>query len=377
MESVSIVVPIFNEEENIVLLHQDIKAVCEKNNYDYEIIFVDDGSTDKSAFVAKQLAPLRYVRLRRNFGQTAAMDSGIKAATKEYIITMDGDRQNDPSDIPNLISYLKLHDLDVVSGWRLKRQDSFSKKFFSRGAWLLRRLIVGDDIHDSGCSLKIYKRECFSNLTLYGEMHRFIPAVLKIQGFKIGEITVNHRPRTAGVTKYNWRRAFKGFVDMVAVWFWNRYSVRPLHLLGTLGIFLLLFGFGFSVWTIIEFFEGQSLSDTVLPLLSAVFLLSGVQIFLFGILGDMMSKTYFETGQGNSYSIKEIFENTADDIMESAKTMVSRASTGPNATVASEEISSYSPGGTPAMGTPGGTPATGSRPPLPRPSGLPRPPGAK
>ncbi|MBN2527999.1 MAG: glycosyltransferase family 2 protein [Deltaproteobacteria bacterium] len=311
MESISIVVPIFNEEENIVPLHEEIKAVCEANNYDYEIIFVDDGSTDNSARLARTLKPLKYIQLRRNFGQTAAMDSGIKAARKEYIITMDGDRQNDPTDIPKLISHMKLHDLDIVSGWRAERKDTFSKRFFSRGAWLLRRMIVGDDIHDSGCSLKIYKRECFQNLTLYGEMHRFIPAVLKIQGYRLGEIAVNHRPRTAGVTKYNWRRAFKGFVDMVAVWYWTRYSVRPLHLLGTMGILLLMLGFGFSTWTVVEYFRGQSLSDTVLPLLSALFLLSGLQVFLFGIISDMISKTYFETGQGKSYSVKGILENAS------------------------------------------------------------------
>lgn len=311
MDSISIVVPIYNEEENIIPLHEEIKAVCEKNDYDYEIIFVDDGSTDQSAVLARTLKPLKYIQLRRNFGQTAAMDSGIKAAKKEFIITMDGDRQNDPADIPALIQHLKDNDLDIVSGWRHKRKDTFSKKLFSRGAWLLRKMIVGDDIHDSGCSLKIYKRECFQNLTLYGEMHRFIPAVLKIQGFRLGEIPVNHRARTAGVTKYNWRRAFKGFVDMVAVWYWNRYSVRPLHLLGTMGIMLLLLGFGFSVWTVWEFVNGQSLSDTVLPLLSALFLLSGLQVFLFGLLGDMMSKTYFESGQGSSYSVKNMFETVS------------------------------------------------------------------
>lgn len=309
MESISIVVPLFNEAENIVPLHQDIVNVCEQNNYDYEIIFVDDGSSDNSCEIAQTLSPLKYIILRRNFGQTAAMDSGIKAAQKEFIITMDGDRQNDPADIPRLIAHLKENDLDVVSGWRHKRKDSFSKKLFSRVAYLLRKVIVGDDIHDSGCSLKIYKKECFHNITLYGEMHRFIPAVLKIHGFKIGELPVNHRPRVAGVTKYNWKRAFKGFVDMVAVWFWNHYSVRPLHLLGSLGIMLFMVGIVFSGFTAWEFFHGQSLSDTVLPLLTALFLLSGVQVFLFGIISDMISKTYFENTQGASYSIRKEFEN--------------------------------------------------------------------
>lgn len=309
MEHISIVVPIYNEEENIAELHREIVSICKENKYDFEIIFVDDGSSDKSMQTARSLAPLKYIRLRRNFGQTAAMDCGIKAAQKELVVTMDGDRQNDPADIPRLIAYLRENDLDVVSGWRKKRKDNFSKRLFSRGAYLLRKIIIGDDIHDSGCSLKVYRRECFENVTLYGEMHRFIPAVLKIQGFCLGELTVNHRPRTAGVTKYNWRRALKGMVDMVAVWFWNRYSVRPLHLLGSLGIMLLLLGIGFSGWTIWEYIRGQSLSDTVLPLLAAVFLLSGIQVFLFGIISDMISKTYFETSPGNSYSVKHTFEN--------------------------------------------------------------------
>jgi len=312
MEHISIVVPVFNEEGNVAALHREIVDVCEANRYDYEIIFVDDGSTDGTAGIARTLAPLKCIRFRRNFGQTAAMDCGIKAARKELIVTMDGDRQNDPADIPRLIAHMRENDLDVVSGWRRKRRDGFSKRLFSRVAYLLRRTIVGDDIHDSGCSLKVYKRECFDNLTLYGEMHRFIPAVLNIQGFSLGELPVNHRARTAGVTKYNWRRAFKGFVDMVAVWYWNRYSVRPLHLLGTLGVILLLLGFGFSGWTVVEFIRGQSLSDTALPLLSALFLLSGLQVFLFGIISDMIAKTYFETGRGVSYSIRQAFENEAD-----------------------------------------------------------------
>jgi glycosyltransferase involved in cell wall biosynthesis len=238
------------------------------------------------------------------------MDCGIKAAQKEYIVTMDGDRQNDPADIPKLIKHLKENDLDVVSGWRKKRKDSFSKRFFSRTANLLRKIIINDGIHDSGCSLKIYKRECFENVSLYGEMHRFIPAILEISGFKIGETVVNHRARTAGTTKYNWKRSFKGFVDMIAVWFWNTYSVRPLHLLGSLGIFFLFCGAiasGFSVW---QFIKGNSLSDTVLPLLAVLFIVTGVQIFLFGIIGDMISKTFFGATKVNSYNIKTIVNNT-------------------------------------------------------------------
>ena len=201
--SVSIVVPVYNEEGNVAELHKEICTVCEQEGYDYEVIFVDDGSTDKTVEICKTLRPLKLICMRTNFGQTAAMDARIHAAKYNYIITMDGDGQNDPKDIPNLISYLEENNLDVVSGWRKNRKDTFMKRFTSRGANLLRYLIVHDGIHDSGCSLKIYKKECFEGVHLYGEMHRFIPALLKIKGFKIGETVVNHRPRTSGYTKYN------------------------------------------------------------------------------------------------------------------------------------------------------------------------------
>ena len=210
MHSVSIVIPVYNEEGNVSDLHKEIKSVCLLNGYIYEIIFVDDGSTDKTAEICKGLYPLKYIRMRKNFGQTSAMDAGIKAAQYDYIVTMDGDRQNDPADIPYMIKYLEDNNLDVVSGWRKNRKDSFLKCFTSRGANFLRHLIVKDGIHDSGCSLKVYRRECFDGVNLYGEQHRFIPAILKIKGFTIGEVVVNHRPRTSGKTKYNGKELLKG-----------------------------------------------------------------------------------------------------------------------------------------------------------------------
>lgn len=251
MTKVSIVVPVYNEEGNVAKLHQEIKEVCESNQYEYEIIFVNDGSSDRTEEICKTLRPLKYIGLRRNFGQTAAMDAGIKAAQYEYIVTMDGDRQNDPSDIPMMIQYLEENDLDVVSGWRKHRKDTVMKKFTSRGANFLRHILVHDGIHDSGCSLKVYRKECFDHVNLYGEQHRFIPAILKIKGFKVGEVVVNHRPRTAGKTKYNWKRTIKGFVDMISVWFWNKYSTRPLHLLGGMGF--IFFAFGRRLWNLVYY----------------------------------------------------------------------------------------------------------------------------
>lgn len=308
MKGVSVVVPIYNEEGNVCELHRQIKEACIKTNLPYEIIFIDDGSTDKTKEYALQLKPLIYIEFRRNFGQTAAMDAGVHKAQYDYVVTMDGDLQNDPAEIPNLIQYLEQNNLDVVSGWRKHRKDTFLKKFTSRVANLLRHIIVKDGIHDSGCSLKIYRRECFSHLHLYGEMHRFIPALLKIQGFKVGEMVVNHRPRTSGVTKYNWKRTFKGFVDMLSLWFWNKYASRPLHLFGTTGI-ILLFGGGISgLITIIRFVMHRSVVNSTWPLLTVFLVIAGIQFFVFGLLADIMSKMYRQTTDDKSYNIKEIFE---------------------------------------------------------------------
>ncbi|WP_045222875.1 glycosyltransferase family 2 protein [Desulfonatronum thioautotrophicum] len=308
MTEVSVVVPLFNEEGNVAELHREIKKVCEANGYVYEIILVDDGSRDATLKRAKECSPAKIIRFRRNFGQTAAFDAGIKQARYRYIVTMDGDRQNDPRDIPRMIAYLEEHDYDVVSGWRKNRKDNFSKRFFSNGARMLRDLLIKDNIHDSGCALKVYRRECFENINLFGEMHRFIPALLKIKGFTVGEVEVNHRPRVSGVSKYNWKRAMKGFVDMVSVWFWNKYAVRPLHLLGGAGMVMLGIGLLFSLYTILLFLQGHNMSHTVWPLLSAFSVITGLQLFVSGLLTDMLSKLYYEKSRDKAYIIREIIE---------------------------------------------------------------------
>ncbi len=308
MKKLSIVIPVFNEAGNVEKVFGEIADVCDSNGYEYEVIFVDDGSTDGTTEKLKQLSPIKIIRMRKNFGQTAAMDAGIKLAKNDYLITMDGDLQNDPRDIPNLVRYLEENRLDVVSGWRDQRKDRVSKRFASRGANLLRKILLKDGIHDSGCSLKIYRKECFEHVRLYGEMHRFVPAVLKIKGFKVGEIPVHHRPRISGETKYNWKRTVKGFVDIISVWFWNKYAVRPLHLLGGGGLFILLLGVLISIYTGVLFFQGQDLSDTVFPLLAVFFITSGIQLFIFGLLADIVLKIYFEKTIDEAYSIKEYIE---------------------------------------------------------------------
>lgn len=313
MYRISVVVPIYNEEGNVAELHREIKEVCEANHYEYEIIFINDGSSDGTAQVCRTLKPLRYIRLRRNSGQTAAMDAGIKAAKYDYIVTMDGDCQNDPADIPAMLDYLTANDLDVVSGWRKNRKDTFMKRFISRGANLLRYLLVHDGIHDSGCSLKVYRRECFEGVNLYGEQHRFIPAILKIKGFTVGEYVVHHRPRTSGKTKYNWKRTFKGFVDMISVWFWNKYATRPLHLLGGMGMVCLGIGGGCAIWSVLLFLMGRKMSNNIFPpLLTIFFITIGMLLFVFGLMSEILIKIYFGVHVDKAYSIKETWENEED-----------------------------------------------------------------
>lgn len=308
--SVSIVVPIFNEEGNVADLHREIKEVCVRERYDYEIIFINDGSVDDSDSICRTLHPLKYIAFRKNFGQTAAMDAGIKAAKKEFIVTMDGDRQNDPNDIPAMLDYLTANHLDVVSGWRKNRKDTFMKRFISRGAYFLRKLLVHDGIHDSGCSLKAYRAECFQGINLYGEQHRFIPALLKIKGFTVGEIVVQHRPRTSGKTKYNWHRTIKGFVDMISVWFWNKYASRPLHILGGLGILFIMIGGGCGIWSVVLFAMGRKMSRNIMPpILTVFFMIMGVLMFVFGLMSEILMKIYYGVQVDQSYSIKDIIEN--------------------------------------------------------------------
>jgi len=305
---ISVVIPLKDEEENVAKLHKEIKDVFKKRRLKGEFIFVDDGSGDRTLKAMKKLKPIKIVSFRKNFGQTAAMDAGIKEAKGDVIVTMDGDLQNDPSDIPKLIEKMK-EGFDVVSGWRKKRMDSFMKKFFSRGANFLRGILIKDGIQDSGCSLKAYKKECFDGVDLYGEMHRFIPATLKIKGFKIGEVVVNHRPRVAGATKYDFKRAFKGFLDMLSVWFWRKFASRPLHLFGFFGMVCSFVGFVLLVWMFVaKVFWYQPIGNRIWPIMGIFLVLAGTQFFIFGLLADILVKTFHRVRGERPYNIKEIIE---------------------------------------------------------------------
>lgn len=304
----SVVVPLYNEEGNVAELHKKIYEAVQEIGRPFEIIFVDDGSKDGTVAAAKRLSPLKLIVFRKNFGQTAAFDAGFKQAKGEVIITLDGDLQNDPADIPLLLE--KIHEgYDVVSGWRHNRQDPWSKKIPSRIANFLRKVLIHDNIHDSGCSLKAYRRECFHNVDLFGEMHRFIPAILEMEGFRVAEVKVSHHPRIHGVTKYNWKRGVKGFVDMLSIWFWRKYSYRPLHLFGGGGIFLFALGGAILFWMLVEkVVFHASLADRMWPLVGIFFVLMGVQLFVAGLLADMVVRSYYQVRNRMNYTIREVRE---------------------------------------------------------------------
>jgi glycosyltransferase involved in cell wall biosynthesis len=252
---------------------------------------------------------LRWSPIIKKSGQTVALDAGIKESKGEIIITMDSDLQNPPEEIPNLLKKLEDENLDVVSGWRQKRQDSiFIKNLSKLGAWM-RTQIINPGVHDLGCTLKAYRRECFEGIDLYGEMHRYIVAILRWRGFRVGEIVVKHYERKNGKSFYNWKKMFRGFVDMWQVWFWKKYADRPLHLFGVGGIFLSLAGTGvLCALGILRIFGLITLSNSIWPLISVLMIIVGVQLFIFGMIIDVMVKTYYSIGNDKGYVIKEVIE---------------------------------------------------------------------
>jgi len=307
----SVIVQAYNEVNAVAPLHHEIKAVMDSLNESYEIIFIDDGSNDGTFEELVKLSPIKIIKFRKNFGQTSALDAGFKQAQGEIFITLDGDGQNDPADIPKLLEELN-NGCDLVSGWRYDRKDSVEKRFISRGADFMRKFFINDQIHDSGCTLKVYKHECLENLNLYGEMHRFITGIVRWQGFEISEVKVNHRPRTTGETKYNWKRIVKGLIDMISVWFWRKYSSRPLHLFGGLGLLISSIGFLLGLYLIVFRLLGRiSLQNRIWPLVAVFMVLVGLQLFISGLLADIAVKTYYNNRR-TAYNIEKIVEKNEE-----------------------------------------------------------------
>lgn len=308
---ISVIIPTYNESENVELVYTELKNVLVSLKREYEIIFVDDCSIDATNQKLHGLHDkdpcVKIIKFRNNFGQSAAMKAGFDHAKGTHVITMDADLQNDPHDIPHLLEKIEKDDFDVVCGWRYKRNDSLSKKFFSSFANLFRNILTNEIIHDSGCTLRVYKQECTKDLDLYGELHRYIPAILLWKGYRIGEMRVNHRNRMHGKSKYSWKRLVKGFLDLLVITFWQKYSVRPMHIFGGSGLIMGFIGLFITGYLIIEkLIWGTGLSDRPLFLIGILLIIIGVQFIAIGLLADIMLKVYYSQNQRKSYLIEKI-----------------------------------------------------------------------
>lgn len=309
---VSVVVPIHNEYESLPHLVEAIATSLQGNQITYELICVDDGSTDGSTELLKQLAKtrsdLRAVILRRNYGQTAAMAAGFGHATGRVVVTMDGDLQNDPADIPMLLAKLE-EGYDLVSGWRKNRQDAALTRLLPSkiANWLIAK-VTGVQLHDYGCSLKAYRAELVADMNLYGELHRFLPALAFIEGARITELPVRHHARRFGKSKYGLDRTFRVIMDLLTVWFMRKFLTRPMHVFGLFGLGSMALGTVFGLYlTFIKIAFGESINRPLL-ILVVVLLLAGVQLFTLGLLAELLMRTYHESQGRPIYRVREVVE---------------------------------------------------------------------
>jgi glycosyltransferase involved in cell wall biosynthesis len=305
----SILLPVYNEVESLPALYDRLQAALEKIGFSYEIIFVDDGSTDQSFEVLQRIAEqdtsVKVLRLTRNYGQTAAMAAGIDAARGDVLIPMDADLQNDPADIPALIEKLE-EGYDVVSGWRKDRKDKFlTRRLPSIMANKIISVISGVPLHDYGCSLKAYRRDVLKTVRLYGEMHRFIPIYASWMGGRVTEIPVRHHPRQAGTSKYGLWRTFKVIYDLITIKFMMSYMTKPLYVFGTAGMVAFLLAFLASVGAAYQkFVLGTSFIRTPLTMLAMIMFMLGVQLILLGLVAEMLVRTYHESQNKPIYLVK-------------------------------------------------------------------------
>lgn len=314
---ISIIIPIFNEEENLPILHGKVSEAMEAIGRDWELVLINDGSSDNSASVLDELADkdeqVKVVHFRRNFGQTAAMMAGVDFAKGDIIIPMDGDLQNDPADIPKLLEKLD-EGYDVVSGWRKDRKDHPVKRnFVSRVANKLISKLSGVSLHDYGCSLKAYRKDVIKNVKLYGEMHRFIPIYASWHGARITEVPVTHHPRIHGVSKYGLERVVKVIFDLLVVKFLHQYAEKPMYIFGTAGLISLLVGFVSGIWALyLKFAEGISFIQTPLPLLVVLTTITGIICILLGLQAELIVRTYYESQNKSVYLVEQTRNMTAD-----------------------------------------------------------------
>ncbi len=307
---ISVVVPVLDEVGTVAELAEKVATVLDRVGRRFEIVFVDDGSRDGTAAsiqAAHQRDPrVKLVRLRRNFGKAAALTAGFEHSRGRIVITMDGDLQDDPEEIPRFLESIEEGGFDLVSGWKRQRRDPISKRYPSLlFNWVTARL-ARVPLHDFNCGFKAYRREVVEEVSIYGELHRYIPVLASRRGYSIGELEVRHHPRTSGVSKYGWDRLYKGLLDLITVLFITRYTSRPLHLFGLVGLISLLLGFGVNLHLAIQWLRGQYLSNRPLLLLGVLLMLLGIQVLTTGLIAEMLASRGFR--RKDSYSIRELSE---------------------------------------------------------------------
>ncbi len=307
---ISIIIPVFNESESIGYLLDEVLNVMISNKLNFEIVVVNDGSNDTTSNVLDELTikikELSVITLRTNYGQTAAMAAGFDNSSGDIVITLDGDLQNDPNDIPKLISHIN-EGYDLICGWRYDRKDKLiNRRIPSKFANKLIANVTGLKLHDYGCSLKAFKKEILDDIKLYGELHRFLPVLAKIEGAKIKEIKVNHRSRKYGSSKYGIDRTFRVLMDLITVWFMTKFLTRPMYGFGFVGIISILASLGMTSYLFIIKILGEDIGNRPLLMFALILGVAGVQLFSFGLLSELLIRTYHESQNRPIYRIRKI-----------------------------------------------------------------------
>ena len=307
---ISIIIPVFNECESIGYLLDEVVNVMHNNKINFEVVIVDDGSEDSTSTVLDELT-IRYkeltvISLRKNYGQTAAMAAGFDYVKGEIVITLDGDLQNDPNDIPNLISHIN-DGYDLICGWRYARKDKLiNRRIPSKIANKLIASVTGLRLHDYGCSLKAFKKEILDDIKLYGELHRFLPVLANIEGAKIKEIKVNHRSRKYGSSKYGIDRTFRVLMDLLTVWFMTKFLTRPMYGFGFVGIISILISLSMSSYLLLVKILGEDIGNRPMLMFALILGIAGVQLFSFGLLSELLIRTYHECQNRPIYRVRKI-----------------------------------------------------------------------
>ncbi|RSC93583.1 glycosyltransferase family 2 protein [Tenacibaculum singaporense] len=303
---ISVIVPVYNEEDNVVPLTKQIDDSLK--GFDYEIIYIDDFSTDntKKNVINMNNPRVVLVELRKNYGQSLALAAGFDQAKGDYIVTLDGDMQNDPSDIPHMIEKAESEDWDVVTGIRAKRKDSFIRTIPSKIANFLIRRATRLDLKDQGCAIKVFKKEIAKDLNLYGEMHRFINLLAHLNGAKITQVPVKHHPRIHGQSKYGLGRTVKVINDIILIIFQRKYMQRPVHLFGNFGLFFMFFGLAINFYLLVLKLLGQDIWGRPLLIVGVMLVIISLQFFTVGIITDLLMRTYYESQKKRPYTIRKI-----------------------------------------------------------------------